>query len=79
MFKRVLIVKLLEVKRNCKFALLGPFAERYDSQIFPHALLGHAVLFNLHRFVPSLVFGLIIGLTVRVPKTHSRNEVNFFL
>ena len=49
MFKRVLIVKLLEVKRNCKFALVVPFAERYDSQIFPHALLGHTVLFNLHR------------------------------
>lgn len=68
----------MEVKSNCKFALLVPFAERYDSQIFPHVLLGHTVLFNLHWFLPSLVFGLIIGHIVRVPKTHSRNEVNFF-
>ena len=69
----------MEVKSNCKFALLVPFAERYDSQIFPHVLLGHTVLFNLHWFLPSLVFGLIIGHIVRVPKTHSRNEVNFLV
>ena len=29
--------------------------------------------------MPSLVFGLIIGHIVRVPKTHSRNEVFFLL